>query len=92
MFDIQNKPYFEWPRPMGEPSCQKFQIQISYHEDHGHQTENCKNLKKFLEGLVSKGHLAEYVKGSKKTKKNADDDEDDEAWQEAGRYIGYRYY
>ena len=38
-------------------------------------------LKKFLEGLVNKGHLAEYIKGVEKQKAKtvaADDDSDDE--------------
>lgn len=53
MFDIQDKPYFEWPRPMGgNPPTKNYKLRCSYHKDHGHQIENYKILKQFLEGLV----------------------------------------
>ena len=44
----------------------------------GPRTENCITLKKFLEGLVSQGHLAEYVKKAEKAKKKEDDDSDED--------------
>lgn len=50
-------------------------LKCSYHKDYGHRTGNCKTLKQFLEGLVTKGHLAEYIKGVKKAKKNDDNDD-----------------
>lgn len=37
-------------------------------------TEHYKTLKQFLEGLVSNGHLAEYVKYAEKAKMNENDD------------------
>lgn len=79
MFDIQNKPYCEWPRLMGgNTTARNSKLRCSYNKDHGHRIENCKTLKQFLEGLVLKGRLAEYIKGAEKAKKGVDDDEDDE--------------
>ena len=67
MFNIQDKPYFEWLRAMGgNPATRDKKLRCSYHKDFGHKTENCLTLKKFLEGLVNKGHLAEYIKGMEK--------------------------
>ena len=86
MFDIQNKPYFEWPRPMGgNPTARNSKLRCSYHKDNDHRTENCKTPNQFLERLVSKGHLAEYIKGTEKAKKDDDDDDDDEDNEEPGK-------
>lgn len=60
----------------GNPVARNTKFRWSYHKDHGHKTENCKTLKQVLEELVSKGHLAEYVNGAEKAKKNIDDDEE----------------
>lgn len=63
MFDIQNQPHFEWTRPLeGNPYARNTKLRRSYYKYHGHRTENYKTFKQFLEGLVSKGHLAKYVK------------------------------
>lgn len=79
MFDIQYKPFFKWPRPMGgNHSARNSKLHCSYHKDHGHRIENCKTLKQFLEGLVTKGHLAEYIKKGKTIRKCDDDEENEE--------------
>ena len=33
-----------------------------YHRDHGHITEECRQLKDEIEGLISRGYLRQYVK------------------------------
>lgn len=64
----------------GNPATRNSKLRCTYHKDHGHLIEHCKTLKQFLEGVVSKGHLAEYVKDIEKAKKkeNGDIDEDEE--------------
>lgn len=38
MYDIQHKPYFEWPRAMGgDPAKRNNKLRCSYHKDHGHK-------------------------------------------------------
>nr|XP_023919563.1 uncharacterized protein LOC112031114 [Quercus suber] len=42
---IKNKPYFKWPNKMaGESTMCNQNFYCQYHQDHGHATENCKNL------------------------------------------------
>lgn len=46
-------------------------------KDHGHRTKTCETLKRFLEGLVTKGHMDEYIKKGETTRKDYDDEEDE---------------
>lgn len=70
MFDIQNKPYFEWLRLMGcNLAVRNTKLRCFYHQDHGHKMQNCITVKKFLEGLVMKGHLTEYIKDAEKERR-----------------------
>ena len=55
---IKNKPYFRWSNKMArEPSRRDQNFYCQYHQDHGHTTENCKNLWNHLDQLVREGKL-----------------------------------
>ena len=55
---IKNEPYFRWPNKMaGEPSKCDQNLYCQYHHNHGHTTENCKNLWNHLDQLVPEGRL-----------------------------------
>ena len=42
---IKNNPYFRWPNKMAGKSTKRNQnFYCQYHQDHGHTTENCRNL------------------------------------------------
>ena len=42
---IKNEPYFKWPNKMaGESTRRNQNFYCQYHQDHGHTTENCRNL------------------------------------------------
>ena len=50
---IKNEPFFKWPNKMaGEPRKCNLNLYCHYHQDHGHTTENCRNLWDHLEQLV----------------------------------------
>ena len=50
---IKNEPFFKWPDKMvGEPMKCNYNIYFHYHQDHGHITENCRNLWDHLDQLV----------------------------------------
>ncbi|XP_023891255.1 uncharacterized protein LOC112003301 [Quercus suber] len=55
---IKNEPYFRWPNKMvGEPERRNQNRYCQYHQDHGHTTEDCRNLWNHLDQLVREGKL-----------------------------------
>ncbi|GAV89944.1 hypothetical protein CFOL_v3_33355 [Cephalotus follicularis] len=58
----QDKVPFQWPGKLRTPvenrSVEKY---CRYHRDHGHDTEDCRQLKNQIEDLIRKGHLRKYV-------------------------------
>nr|XP_023884748.1 uncharacterized protein LOC111996947 [Quercus suber] len=58
LVEIRNEPYFKWPNKMvGESTSRNQNLYCQYHQDHGHTTENCKNLWSYLDQLVQEGKL-----------------------------------
>ncbi|XP_050259848.1 uncharacterized protein LOC126704903 [Quercus robur] len=50
---IKNEPFFKWPNKMaGEPRKRNPNLYCHYRQDHGHTTDNCRNLWDHLEQLV----------------------------------------
>ena len=45
----------------GEPRKRNLNLYCHYHQDHGHTTEDCKNLWDHLEQLVRKGRLKQFL-------------------------------
>ncbi|XP_022841825.1 uncharacterized protein LOC111365502 [Olea europaea var. sylvestris] len=63
---IQHMRELEWPKPMLTPSDKRNQSKYChFHRDHGHDTEECLQLKKEIESLLRRGLLAKYVKNDK---------------------------
>ena len=55
---IKSEPYFRWPNKMvGESIKRNQHLYCQYHQDHGHTTEDCRNLWNYLDQLVQKGKL-----------------------------------
>nr|XP_023897008.1 uncharacterized protein LOC112008879 [Quercus suber]XP_023897010.1 uncharacterized protein LOC112008881 [Quercus suber] len=55
---IKNEPYFRWPNKMArEPEMRNQNRYCQYHQDHGHTTEDCRNLQNYLDQLVREGKL-----------------------------------
>ncbi|GAV62523.1 hypothetical protein CFOL_v3_06046, partial [Cephalotus follicularis] len=49
--------------PEKRPPAEKRDVEkyCRYHRDHGHDTEECKQLKNQIKDLIRKGHLCKYV-------------------------------
>ena len=55
---VKNEPFFKWPNKMvGNPMNRNQSLYCHYHQDHGHTTEDCRNLWDHLEQLVREGKL-----------------------------------
>ena len=55
---VRNEPFFKWPNKMaGDPTNRNQNLYYHYHQDHGHTTEDCRNLWDHLEQLVREGRL-----------------------------------
>ena len=60
---IKDDHYLKWPRPLhSSPNvCDKNKY-CRFHKDHGHNMEDCRDLKEQVEELIRKGKLQKYVK------------------------------
>ena len=59
---IKNEPFFKWPNKMaGEPTRCNQNLYCHYHQDHGHITEDCRNLWGHLEQLIREGKLKQLL-------------------------------
>ena len=55
---VRNEPFFKWPNKMArDPINRNQNLYCHYHQDHGHTTEDCRNLWDHLEQLVREGRL-----------------------------------
>ncbi|XP_056688017.1 uncharacterized protein [Spinacia oleracea] len=75
--DVGTRFDLERPFPMKSPAESRDpKLYCQFHEDIGHDTKNCRSLKRALEGLASKGHLKNYLQrnahdsGKNQCKKN----------------------
>ncbi|XP_050278033.1 uncharacterized protein LOC126719536 [Quercus robur] len=61
--EIRDEPSLKWPRPLhsalGLRDKRKY---YRFHKDHGHYTEDCRDLKEQIEELVHNGKLQQYIK------------------------------
>ncbi|XP_028101256.1 uncharacterized protein LOC114300590 [Camellia sinensis] len=59
---IKGEPYFVWPSKMMEdPARRNQEWRCTYHREKGHKTQNCRDLKRHLEDLVTVGHLQQWI-------------------------------
>ena len=60
---IRDEQSLKWPRPLHSyPSMRDKRKYCRFHKDHGHYTEDCRDLKEQIEELIWKGKLQQYVK------------------------------
>ena len=70
---IKDEHYFKWPRSLHlSPNVRDKRKYCRFHIDHGHYTEDYKDLKKQIEELIQRGKLQKFVKKEDSTKPRDD--------------------
>ena len=60
---IKDEHYLKWPRLLhSSPHVRDKKKYYRFHKDHGHNTEDCRNLKEQIEELIQRRKLQKYVK------------------------------
>ena len=60
---IKDEHYLKWPRPLhSSPNVCDKRKYFHFHKDHGHYTEDCRDLKEQIEELIRKEKLQKFVK------------------------------
>ena len=63
LMQIKDEHYLKWPRPLhSSPHARDKNKYCHFHKDHGHYTEDCRDLKEQIEELIRKRKLQKYVK------------------------------
>ena len=83
---IKDEHYLKWPRPLHSlPNVHDKKKYCRFHKDHGHYTEDFRDLKEQIEELIWKGKLHKFVKkgefsrfrdGNKNQRESSPKDED----------------
>ncbi|XP_057950902.1 uncharacterized protein LOC131145726 [Malania oleifera] len=63
LMHIRKKDYVSWPEPMRTPSYKHNMSKFcQFHRDHGHDTEECIQLKNEIETFIKRGYLLRFIK------------------------------
>ncbi|XP_065618123.1 uncharacterized protein LOC136062684, partial [Quercus suber] len=66
---IKDEHYLKWPRPLhSSPNVHDKSKYCRFHKDHGHYTEDCRDLKEQIEELIRRGKLQKFVKKGEHSK------------------------
>ncbi|XP_065624581.1 uncharacterized protein LOC112008184 [Quercus suber] len=66
---IKDEHYLKWPRPLhSSPNVRDKSKYCRFHKDHGHYTEDCRDLKEQIEELIRRGKLQKFVKKEEHSK------------------------
>lgn len=62
LMEIKDDPALRWPARLRAPSyAWNKKHYYRFHRDHGHDTEDCIDLKQQIEGLIKQGRLSRHV-------------------------------
>ena len=60
---IKDELSLKWPKPLSSSSRKRdLKKYCRFHKDHGHYTDECRDLKEQIEELILKGKLQKFVK------------------------------
>src|SRR5262249_60134178 len=62
LMEIRGKEYLRWPRPLHSDLRSRDRNKYCrYHRDHGHDTDDCRELKNEIEALIRRDHLDRFI-------------------------------
>ena len=74
LMHIKDEPGLKWPKPLSSSSKKRdLKKYCRFHKDHGHYTNECRDLKEQIEELVQKGKLQKFVKRDHQSQSRAED-------------------
>ena len=60
---IKDELSLKWPKPLSSSSRKRdLKKYCRFHKDHGHYTDECRDLKEQIEELILRGKLQKFVK------------------------------
>ncbi|XP_023919235.1 uncharacterized protein LOC112030801 [Quercus suber] len=63
LMQIKDDPGLKWPKPLSTSSKKRVPKKYChFHKDHGHYTDECRDLKEQIEELIQRGKLQKFVK------------------------------
>lgn len=63
LMEIKDQHTLKWPEEMRTPLERRDKSKYCrFHRDHGHNTDDCRELMNQIEKLIQRGHLKQYVK------------------------------
>ena len=70
LMQIKDDPSLKWPEKMkGDPNKRNKNKYCRFHRDHGHDTDECYDLKQQVENLIRQGKLTHFVGRDRKDEK-----------------------
>ena len=63
LMQIKDELSLKWPKPLSSSSRKRdLKKYCRFHKDHGHYTDECRDLKEQIEELIQRGKLQKFVK------------------------------
>ena len=77
LMQIKGDPSLQWPKPISTLVERRDKSKYwRFHQDHGHRTDECRQLKNQVETLIRQGKLQKYVKKTEPYRYQRKDDQD----------------
>ena len=77
LMQIRGDPSLQWPKPISTLVERRDKSKYwRFHQDHGHRTDECRQLKNQVETLIRQGKLQKYVKKTEPYRYQRKDDQD----------------
>ena len=89
---IKDEHYLKWPRPLHlSPNVRDRRKYLRFHKDHGHYTEDCRDLKEQIEELTQKRKLQKFVNKGDSSKSRDDNKGQHEAPRRNEDHMPFRH-